>query len=127
MINSHKDLKLWQESMLLVEDVYKIVKDFPKEEMFGLASQIKRSTVSIPSNIAEGSGRKGKAEFIRFLYIAQGSTSELDTQLEIAVRLGFMQQNEEIFKRVYFIKSMLSKLIQSLNSKLEGEKDNKLV
>lgn len=82
MVTLHKDLKLWQESMILVEDVYKITVDFPKEEMFGLISQIKRSVVSIPSTIAEGAGRKGKTEFIRFLYIALGSTSELETQLD---------------------------------------------
>ena len=117
MITSHKDLKLWQESMILVEDVYKIAASFPKEEMFGLTSQIKRSVVSIPSNIAEGAGRKGKTEFIRFLYIALGSKSELETHLEISVRLGFMQKNEYIFKRIHFIKNMIAKLITSLNNK----------
>ena len=114
MIKSHKDLKVWQESMDLVEDVYKLTSTFPKEELFGLTSQIKRSCVSVPSNIAEGAGRKGKAEFARFLYIAMGSLSELDTQLELAERLSFWKRDEEIFKRVYYIKSMLAKLIKSL-------------
>jgi four helix bundle protein len=115
MLESHKDLKVWQESMILVEDVYKITATFPKEELFGLTSQLKRSSVSVPSNIAEGAGRRGKTEFIRFLYIAMGSLSELDTQLELAERLSFYKRDEEIFKRVYYIKSMLAKLIKSLD------------
>ncbi|EFK59790.1 four helix bundle protein [Sphingobacterium spiritivorum] len=90
--------------MILVEDIYRIAANFPKEEMFGLTSQIKRSVVSIPSNIAEDAGRRGKVEFIRFLYIALGSTNELETQLEISVRLGFMQKNKDIFKQIHFIK-----------------------
>lgn len=114
MLESHKDLKVWQESMILVEDVYKITATFPKEELFGLTSQLKRSSVSVPSNIAEGAGRRCKTEFIRFLYIAMGSLSELDTQLELAERLSFYKRDEEIFKRVYDIKSMLAKLIKSL-------------
>lgn len=83
-IKSHKDLKVWQESMLLVEDIYSITSTFPKEEVFGLTSQMKRAAISIPSNIAEGSGRNGKAELMRFLYISLGSLSELDTQIDIA-------------------------------------------
>ena len=69
-IKSHKDLKVWQESMTLVIAVYKITEDFPKHEIYGLTSQIRRATVSIPSNIAEGAGRKDKKEFIRLLFIA---------------------------------------------------------
>ena len=87
---SHKELKVWQESMDLVVSVYQEVSSFPKDEMYGLTSQIKRAVVSIPSNIAEGAGRQSRAEFIRFLYIALGSASELETQIEIAFRLGFI-------------------------------------
>lgn len=76
---SHKGLKVWQESMDLVVSVYETASFFPKEEVYGLTSQIKRAEVSIPSNIAEGAGRQSKAEFIRFLYIALGSASELET------------------------------------------------
>lgn len=72
-VKSHKDLKVYQESLILVKEIYSLVQGFPKEETFGLTSQMKRSVISIPSNIAEGSGRKGSAEFIRFLYIALGS------------------------------------------------------
>ena len=113
-ISSHKDLKVWQESMDLVEDIYKITTDFPKEEIYGLRSQIRRAAVSIPSNIAEGAGRKGSPEFCRFLYISLGSLSEVDTQLEIAIRLNFIEPQPEIVNRIHFIKNMVSKLIISL-------------
>lgn len=113
-MKSHKDLKVWQESMDLVVDVYNQTANFPKEEMFSLTSQIKRSSVSIPSNIAEGAGRNGKAEFRRFLYIALGSASELETQIEIAYRLKFIKDISHLETRIRFIKSMLSNLIKSL-------------
>jgi len=89
-ITSHKDLKVWQESMTLVTQIYKISEDFPKHEIYGLSSQIRRAAVSIPSNIAEGAGRKGENEFTRFLYIALGSLSEVETQLEISLSMRFM-------------------------------------
>jgi four helix bundle protein len=78
-IKSHKDLKVWQESMTLVTQIYKVSEDFPKHEIYGLSSQIRRAAVSIPSNIAEGAGRNGENEFTRFLYIALGSLSEVET------------------------------------------------
>ena len=114
-MKSHKDLKVWQESMTLVEVVYAKTKLFPKDELFGLTSQVKRAAVSIPSNIAEGAGRKGSKEFQRFLYIAMGSASELDTQIEIAVRLGFVEHDKNIIDKIYFIKNMLAKLIEKLD------------
>ena len=110
-------MKVWQESMSLVENIYKLTSGFPKEEMYGLTSQIKRASISIPSNIAEGAGRKSNLEFIKFLYIAMGSLSELETQVEIAVRLSFISPNEEIERQIYFIKNMLAKLILSLKEK----------
>lgn len=113
-IKSHKDLKVWQESMVLVIAVYKITEDFPKNEIYGLISQIRRATVSIPSNIAEGAGRKGEKEFIRFLFIALGSLSEVETQLEIAFRLNYIKDSEEINKKIFFIRKMLANLIKSL-------------
>ena len=88
-IKSHKDLKVWQESMTLVTQIYKISEDFPKHEIYGLTSQIRRAAVSIPSNIAEGAGRKGENEFTRFLYIALGSLSEVEPQLEASRRLNY--------------------------------------
>lgn len=117
IVKSHKDLKVYQEAMQLVKDIYSLTAAFPKEELFGLTSQLKRCAVSIPSNIAEGSGRRGNAELTRFLYISLGSLSEPETQMEIAVMLKFCPENVEITKRIYFIKSMLAKLIASLNPK----------
>ena len=118
-INSHKDLKVYQEALLLVKDIYCITSNFPKEELYGLTSQMKRCVISIPSNIAEGSGRKGNAELIRFLYISLGSLSELETQLDISIMLNFTKENKDIQNRIYFIKNMLSKLIISVNNKNE--------
>lgn len=111
---SHKDLKVWQESMDLVIEIYRETGGFPKEELFGLTSQIKRSVVSIPSNIAEGAGRQSNMEYVRFLYIALGSASELETQLEIAFRLGFISDSSLFETKTRHIKSMLSNLIKSL-------------
>ncbi|MBU2949632.1 four helix bundle protein [Tamlana agarivorans] len=116
-IQSHKDLRVWQEAMDLVVAIYDVTKSFPKQENFGLSSQLQRAVVSIPSNIAEGAGRKGSKEFSRFLYIALGSLSEVETQIEIALRLQYLNNSEEINKRVYFIRNMLSKLIKSLENK----------
>lgn len=114
MIQSHKDLVVYQLSMELVIDIYRITKAFPKEELYGLTAQIKRACVSVPSNIAEGAGRKGKTEFIRFLYIAMGSLSEVDTQLEIANRLSFCAADKNIVEKIHLIKNMIAKLIKSL-------------
>ncbi|WLD22539.1 four helix bundle protein [Flavobacterium dauae] len=116
-MESHKDLKVWQESMDLVVEIYKQTKLFLKEELYALTSQMKRSAVSIPSNIAEGAGRKGTAEFCRFLYIALGSASELETQVELAYRLNFINNMNDLASRMRFIKNMLSKLIKSLENK----------
>ena len=92
MEKPHKRLKAWQLGMDIAEDIYKISGRFPSEERFGLVTQVRRSAVSIPSNIAEGAGRNTKKEFVNFLYIAQGSLSELDTQLELAKRLKFVDE-----------------------------------
>ena len=111
---SHKDLKVWQESMDFVILIYKVSEDFPKHEIYGLSSQIRRAAVSIPSNIAEGAGRKGENEFKQFLYIALGSLSEVETQLEISLRIGYINDIEIINNSIYFIRNMLSNLIKSL-------------
>ena len=100
--------------MTLVTQIYKISEDFPKHEIYGLSSQIRRAAVSIPSNIAEGAGRKGENEFTRFLYIALGSLSEVETQLEISHRLGYIKDIEVINSSIYFIRNMLANLIKSL-------------
>ena len=116
-VKSHKDLNLWKESMNLVEDIYLISKYFPKEEVYGLTSQLRRCAISIPSNIAEGAGRKGSKEFARFLYIAMGSLSELETQFEISIRLNYISNEidtQSIFDKIIYIRRMLAKLIISI-------------
>jgi four helix bundle protein len=85
----HKDLEAWKESMRLVEEVYKISAQFPKQELYGLTSQIRRAAVSIPSNLSEGAARNGNKEYINFLGISLGSLAEVETQLIIASRLGY--------------------------------------
>lgn len=113
-IKSHKDLKVWQESMVLVTEIYTVTEYFPKHENYGLTSQIRRASISIPSNIAEGAGRRGEKEFTRFLFIALGSLSEVETQLEIAYRLHYIENIEPINKSIYFIRKMLANLIKGL-------------
>lgn len=86
-IQSYRDLKVWQEAMNLAESCYKITKLFPKEETYGMISQIRRSAVSIPANIAELYGRRTREEYIQFLYIGQGSLKELETHLLLSIRV----------------------------------------
>ena len=103
----HKNLDVWKKSMDLVEVTYKLTQQFPDTEKFGLTSQMRRSAVSIPSNIAEGAARKGDKELIQFLYIALGSISELETQYLIAVRLKFTNKDEVIEGLLLDVKKML--------------------
>ncbi len=88
-MGTHKDLDIWKMGIDLVERLYNISGAFPKEEQFGLTSQMRRAVVSIPSNIAEGAARSSKREFLQYLYISLGSLSEIETQLLISQRLGF--------------------------------------
>jgi four helix bundle protein len=90
----HKDLDVWKKSIEFVKEIYKMTSEFPKEELFGIVSQIRRSAVSIPSNIAEGSARSSSKDYIRFLYIAAGSLAELDTQLIICKELEYISQEK---------------------------------
>jgi len=92
-MNNYKELKLWQKSVDLAVRIYEVTASFPKEEIYGLTSQIKRSAVSIPSNIAEGAGRNTKKDFNNFLGISVGSSCELDTQLIITSRVGFLTRS----------------------------------
>lgn len=112
------DLDVWKRSIDFVEKVYSISRLFPKEEVYGLTSQIRRAAVSIPSNIAEGSSRNGTKEFIQFLYVALGSASEVETQLIIAKRLGFVDEIEMIMQEIIMIKKMLNGLISHLKGKI---------
>jgi four helix bundle protein len=115
MHKPHKKLEVWKQSMDLVIKLYKITEEFLKEEKYLLTNQIKRSAISIPSSMAEGAGRNTKKEFINFLHIAQGSLSELDTQLEIAQRLDYLNYNAyyTLDELMTNIDKMLTGLIKS--------------
>lgn len=113
----HKDLDVWKKSIDFVTIVYKQTSSFPKEEMYGLTSQIRRAAISIPSNIAEGSARRNKTEFRQFLYISSASTAEIETQLIISVNLNYISQDIqlELTSELTIISKMLQGLIKSLN------------
>ena len=91
---SYKELRVWQKAMDLVFDIYQLTDSLPKEETYGLRDQMRRAAVSIPSNIAEGQARNSEKDFIRFLYIAQGSRAELETQLEICAHLNYISKDQ---------------------------------
>jgi len=119
MIKDFKDLIVWQKAMDLVEEVYRLVKKLPKEELFALSDQMRRSAISIPSNIAEGQGRNSTKEFIQFLAIAKGSKSELETQLLLCVKINYLN-NSEIETAINLIQEvgkMLNSLQKSLTTK----------
>ena len=120
---THKDLNVWKDSMALVVIVYKLVKQLPKDETYGLISQIKRSAVSVPSNIAEGAGRSSTKEYIRFLDIASGSLSELETQLILSQMLGFCKKEDIPFNKINLVTKMLYGLKMSLNKKIGNIKE----
>lgn len=116
-LSDYKDLNVWKESMDLVEDIYKLVKYFPREEIYALSNQLKRAVVSIPSNIAEGQNRNTLKEFIHFLYIALGSVSEVETQILIAQRLNYIQNIDNELKQITKIRKMINALINSIKGK----------
>jgi len=111
----HDRLDAWKEAMALVSTVYRATQSFPKEELYGLTSQLRRSAVSIPSNIAEGAARRGRREFSQFLNIAMGSISELETQLLIAVDLGYLPNNTSAFALI----ERVSKLVHGLHEHVQ--------
>jgi len=115
-LNNHKDLNVWKDSIELVKNIYLITSKFPKNEVYGLTSQIRRSAVSIPSNLAEGAARQTKKEFSQFIFIALGSLSELKTQLIIAKEIKFINNFEfnEINEKITLIRKMLLGLNKSL-------------
>ncbi len=118
MARVHHRLEVWKRSIEFVVNIYKMALSFPKTEEYGLGSQVKRAAISIPSNISEGAARKSKREFVQFLYIAAGSASEVDTQLEIASRLGYMSEDvkSRLDTELEVISKMLSSLIRSQKS-----------
>ncbi len=119
MLKNYKDLKVWQKSYGLCLDIYRITRKFPKEERYGLISQIRRSSVSVPSNIAEGYGRKTTADYIRSLYIGYGSNCELETQVLLSGDLGYVEAGElaELIDKIAEVERMLKALVKLLEKK----------
>lgn len=119
-MKTYRDLIVWRKSMDLVTTIYEKTKQFPKEETYNLASQLKRSAVSIPSNIAEGYGRNSSGDYTRFLQIASGSLYELQTQLEICFRLKLL--NEDNYNKIIPLSIEIEKMLSSLISKIKDSR-----
>jgi four helix bundle protein len=115
-ILSYRDLLIWQKSMDLVTDVYRVSAKFPKEEVYGLISQIRRAIISVPSNIAEGYGRRSTGDYKRFLNISLGSLYEFQTQLEVSRRLKYIEEKE--FEPLNNLSNEIERMTNSLISKL---------
>lgn len=115
-VSTHKDLNVWKKAMDLAARVYSLTAKFPKEELYGLTSQIWRSAVSIPSNIAEGAARHSRKEFIQFLHIASGSVAELETLLLLAIQIGLLS-GDHIISHVEEVRKLLLGLLRSLKKK----------
>jgi four helix bundle protein len=123
VVTSYRDLQVWQKSMDLVVDCYQLTKSFPKTEVYGLNSQLQRAAVSIPANIAEGRQRQHSKEFIQHLSIACGSLAELETHIQIAWRLNYIDktQLDETINRTVEIGKMLTGLRKSIEKKLSPD------
>lgn len=119
MLKNYKELKVWQKSYQVGLEIYRITKGFPNEEKYGLTSQIRRAAVSVPSNIAEGYGRKTTPEYIQALYVAYGSNCELETQTLLSGDLGYIKNDEmkKIQMDIEEVERMLKALIKSLENK----------
>ena len=115
----HENLEVWKKAIQFVIEIYEATRDFPNDEKFGLISQLRRAAVSIAANIAEGAGRKGSKEFVHFLSNSQGSASEVETELLIAKRLGYLQQSRytELMSSLDEIGRMITGLSQHLRTK----------
>ena len=115
-IKTYRDLDIWNAGIALVKDIYKLTEKFPKNEIYGLVSQMRRSAISIPSNVAEGVRRHHNKEYKQFLHISLGSCAELETQLTIAKELKYVQESEEarLLERLDHICRMISNLVKKL-------------
>ncbi len=111
-MGTYRDLLVWQKSIKLAKAVYLLTADYPSDERFGLTNQMRRCSVSIPSNIAEGFGRGSDKELVQFLYVSLGSSNELDTQLTISYELSFI--TEDKFKEIEYQNNKVNKMLQSL-------------
>jgi four helix bundle protein len=114
---THKDLEIWKEGIKLVTKIYKLTKNFPKEELYGLTSQMRRAAVSYPSNISEGAARESITEYIRYIYISLGSLSELETQLIISRNLRFLSNIDDLLSDIKALNSRTRKLVRYLKKK----------
>ena len=116
---NHRDLKVWQTSIDLVETVYRLSRDWPNHELYGLVSQVRRASVSVPANIAEGAGRRSTGEFIQFVGIARGSLAELETLFVVAGRLGYLDDSvlDHLLSDVAEVGRMLTGLMHSLRDR----------
>ena|SRR5258706_5412195 len=110
----HYKLEAWKESIALVSVIYRVTQEFPKDEIFGLTSQLRRAAVSVPSNIAEGAARHGSKEFAQFLNMAIGSVSEIETQLLIAVDLGYLAKDSSVFTLLEHVSKLVNGLWKSV-------------
>jgi four helix bundle protein len=119
-MQTHKNLKVWQRSISLVTEIYRMTRDFPKEESYCMISQMRRAAISIPSNIAEGSARKHTREYVQFLYVSLGSAAEIETQIIISQNLGYILSDKagNIQAELEEIIRMLIGLIKSLSDKM---------
>jgi four helix bundle protein len=120
-VKTFRDLKAWQRSMELARRVYLATRKLPDSERYGLASQMRRAAVSVPSNIAEGYGRQNRPDYLRFLRVARGSVGELSTQAELAASLGLMPMDTRLMELVEEVDRVLQGLIRSLERKQRGE------
>jgi four helix bundle protein len=124
LVKDFRDLKVWNRAHQLTLDVYRLTQNFPREERYGLSSQLRRCSASVAANIAEGCGRKGNGEFSRFLQIASGSASALDYELLLAKDLSFLQDTEygSVLRRLAELRRMLTSLILRVESERRGAK-----
>ena len=122
-MDTHKDLRVWRQSIELVTAIYQITKTFPREELFGLVSQLRRAAVSVPSNIAEGYARGTDRERLHFLRISSGSMSEIETQVMLSLNLGYITQDsyEELSENVTSVWKQLNALISSIKKRLSPQ------
>lgn len=119
-LRNHKELRVWQAAMRLSQEIYALTSTFPKEELFGLSSQMRRAAVSVPSNIAEGAARNSTKELLYFLNVATGSLSELDTQLDLSKRLGYSEDTSNIQATLDETTALILAMAKSLKGKLQN-------
>ena len=122
IISSYRDLHVWQQAMDLPEMCYRASRNFPKEELYGAVTQIRRSAASVPANIAEGNGREGHGEYIQFLRITQGSLKELETHILLSQRVGLIMQQDAdpMLDKAEIVGKMLRALIRSIQKQRQG-------